>query len=373
MSKRDKNYPDPWNILEGYGADALRLYMLSSPVVIGEQLNFSEREIDEVSRKVLNLLWNVTLFYKTYAGNERIELAKPRSAHVLDRWILARLHSLIRDVTVAYDSYDIVEAVRPLRGFIDDLSTWWLRRSRDRIRGTDAYDRMDALKTLREVLLDTAALIAPAAPFIADRVYLEMEGLKASVHLERWPKEDTRLIDVHLMEDMERLREAVSVGLEQRALTKLPIRQALTSATIRVGSAADAQRLSGKPDLLELIRAELNVEAVRFETGSGDHPAVELDTHLTPELKAKGYSRELIRHVMAYRKTLGLQPQDEVDVRVAIQNAALREMISSQLDAVKSGVRARSVLVEESAEAAEEGKEIELDGSKVELRVVKIG
>jgi isoleucyl-tRNA synthetase len=371
MSKRDKNYSDPWNIIEGYGADALRLYMLSSPVVVGEQLNFSEREIDEISRKVLNLLWNVTVFYKTYAGNDRIELAKPRSAHVLDRWIMARLHVLTQEVTVAYEKYDIIEATRPLRAFIDDLSTWWLRRSRDRIRGEDEYERLDALKTLREVLLDLSALMAPAAPFITEKVYQEMEGLKASVHLERWPKEDMRLIDARLIEDMAWVRNAVSIGLEQRAAAKIPTRQALASATVQIKGAAEVDRLSNKLDLLELIREELNVEAIKLQAGEEDQLTVELDTKLTPELKAKGISRELTRHIMAYRKTLGLQPQDEVDIVVSISNKKLRETITGLLESMKSSVRAKAFDIQESTEKGVEVKSIKLDGKDVGIQVSK--
>jgi isoleucyl-tRNA synthetase len=369
MAKRDKNYPDPWDMLNRFGADALRLYMLSSPVVVGEQLNFSEREIDEVSRKFLSLLWNVTLFYKTYAGNERIELAKPRSAHVLDRWILARLHALTREVTAAYEDYDVMEAVRPFRGFIDDRSTWWLRRSRDRIRGEDADERRDALKTLREVLLDLSALMAPAAPFIAERVYLEMEGLKASVHLERWPKEDARLIDLRLIEDMDWVRRAVSVGQEQRANAKMPVRQALASATVHVKGASEAERLNAKHDLLALIRDELNVEAVRLKAGDDEQMIVELDTELTPELKAKGLSRELVRHIMAYRKALGLKPQDEVDVVVAVPDADLRETLSASLASIQSSVRAKSMDLRASVDAGGETKAIKLDGGDVEIRI----
>jgi len=371
MSKRDKNYADTWTIIEAYGADALRLYMLSSPVVVGEQLNFSEREIDEVSRKILNLVWNVTVFYKTYGGDDRIELSKPRSAHVLDRWILARLHAVIQEVTTAYETYDVIETVRPLRAFIDDLSTWWLRRSRNRIRGEDAYERLDALKTLREVLLDLSALLAPAAPFIAERIYRDMEGLKASVHLERWPKEDMRLIDVRLIEDMAWVRNAVSIGLEQRAAVKIPIRQVLASATVRMKGAADIERLSNKLDLLELIREELNVEAVKFVTSEEDQIAVELDTELTPVLKAKGLSRELIRHIMAYRKTLGLQPQDEVDIRVAISDETLRNTIIALLESMKSNVRAKSFEIQETVEKGIEVKSIKLDNVDVHIQIMK--
>jgi isoleucyl-tRNA synthetase len=348
------------------------MYLLSSPVVSGESLNFSTRDIDEVVRKFLTILWNVSVFYKTYAGEDRIELAKPRSAHVLDRWITARLHALIVEVTQAYERYDLTAAVRPLRAFTDDLSTWWLRRSRDRMRGEDAYERMDALKTLREVLLDLSILMAPVTPFMAERLYHDMEGMKASVHLEKWPKEDPRIIDERLLEDMTWVRRAVSVGLEQRVAVKMPIRQALAKATIRTSDAGLVSRLQLKNDLLDLIRAELNVEQVAFEVGSEPDIAIILDTELTPELKAKGMAREVVRHVMATRKALGLQPQDQIRAELAIKDADLRSMVSDLAEGISPQVKATSVEIVDTFDDDADIRTIKLDGNEVGLRVVRV-
>lgn len=367
MSKRDKNYPDPFEVLKTYGADALRLYLLSSPVVAGESLNFSTREIDEVSRKFLNILWNVATFYRTYAGDERIEIAKPRSSHVLDRWLYARLHTLIRDVTAGYEGYDLNAAIRPIRSFVDDLSTWWLRRSRDRMRGEDAYERLDALKTLKEVLLDLSALMAPGAPFISERLYLDMEGPKASVHLEKWPKEDPRLIDDQLLSDMEWVRRVSSLGLERRSSEKMPVRQALAKATVRMSDAGLISRLQQKNDLLGILREELNVEAIGFEMSSGEMEVV-LDTVITPELKAKGLVREFVRHVMATRKAIGLQPQDQIALSISIGDADLRLIIESSQAFIMQSVKAKSWDIAEGS-LGDEAKEITLDGKPVQVKI----
>ncbi|MCW1892531.1 MAG: isoleucine--tRNA ligase [Candidatus Uhrbacteria bacterium] len=372
MSKREKNYPDPFEVITSYGADALRMYLLSSPVVSGESLNFSVRDIDEVVRKFLTILWNVSVFYKTYAGEDRIELAKPRSSHVLDRWITARLHALIVEVTQAYERYDLSAAVRPLRTFVDDLSTWWLRRSRDRMRGEDAYERLDALKTLREVMLDLSMLMAPVTPFMAERLYKDLEGMKASVHLEKWPKEDPRIIDERLLEDMAWVRRVVSVGLEQRVAVKMPIRQALAKATIRTADAALVSRLQLKNDLLDLIREELNVEAVAFEVGSEPDIALILDTELTPELKAKGMAREVARHIMATRKASGLQPQDQIKVEMAIQDVDLRAMVSGLAESISPQIKAVSIDIVDAFTDEGESRTIKLDGNEVGLRIAKV-
>ncbi|MEN9558758.1 MAG: hypothetical protein RL141_1127 [Candidatus Parcubacteria bacterium] len=372
MSKSLKNYPDPWEVLTKYGADALRLYMLSSPVVDGEQLNFSTREIEEIQRKVLALLWNVTTFYKTYAGNEAVDMAKPRSGHVLDRWLYARLHALIRDMTVAYDGYELVRAVRPIRGFIDDLSTWWLRRSRDRMKEGRPGDRLDALKTLREVLLDLSALLAPAAPFLADRVYLDLGGAKASVHLEKWPVCDKRLVDEQLLADMEWVRRAAAAGQEQRAVAKMPVRQALASATVVVREAGDVKRLSDRTDLLALLRDELNVEEIRLaHDTNATELRVELDTVLTPALKEKGMARELSRRFMALRKEAKLTPADRITAGFASEDAALREIVARLAPALAADIKADTLTVESSLVAMEASAELELDGVMVTLGLQK--
>lgn len=365
MSKRDKNYPDPFEVLKSYGADALRIYLLSSPVVAGESLNFSTKEIDDVARKYLNILWNVATFYRTYAGEDRIELAKPRSSHILDRWLYARLHSMIREVTDGYERYDLNTAIRPLRTFVDDLSTWWLRRSRDRMRNEDAYERLDALKTLKEVLLDLSALMAPCAPFLAERIYQDMEGLKASVHLEKWPKEDPRLIDDQLLGDMIWVRQVASLGLERRAAEKMPVRQALAKAIIKMSDAAQISRLQQKNDLLGLLREELNVEAITFEMSQGEME-VALDTVITPELKAKGLIRELVRHVMATRKATGLQPQDQILLTVSMTDTDLRSIIEPARESIMQSVKAMEMSFSEVS-LGEEAKEINLDGKAVQI------
>ncbi|OGL73468.1 hypothetical protein A3E39_02815 [Candidatus Uhrbacteria bacterium RIFCSPHIGHO2_12_FULL_60_25] len=370
MSKSLKNYPDPWDILTQYGADALRTYLLSSSVIESDSLNFSTRELDEVSRKLLSTLWNVVTFYQTYVGDETVELAKPRSAHVLDRWLYARLHALTRDVTKAYEGYELTRAVRPLRGFVEDLSTWWLRRSRERIKGADAYDRKDALKTLREVLLDLACLMAPATPFIADRIYLDMGGSKASVHLERWPKADERLIDERLLADMNWIRAACAAGQEQRAVTKIPVRQALAGATVLVKDPTDVGRLGAKSDLLDLIRDELNVERISVQAGKDiETVAVELDTRLTPELKEKGMQRELVRRFMALRKTKGLQLGDRVTAYVAVRDQGTRDLFDRFVPAITSDIKADRLSVGSELPGSLEGVSFMLDGRDVEIAI----
>lgn len=334
MSKSQKNYTDPWDIFQIYGADAMRYYLLSSPVVEGEALNFSDRDLQNIVRGFLNLFWNVKTFYATYGEGESIRLDKPRSAHILDRWIFSRLHALVIEVTNEMDQYEIARATRPLRAFVEDLSTWWLRRSRDRIKSEKTYERVDALKTLLEVMLDFSRLMAPFTPFLAEKVYLDMGGPKASVHLDKWPKADERLVDQRLLADMEWIREAASKAHEQRAAAKLPVRQALAAAIIRIKDIEEVARMSRQTDLTNLLAEELNVEAIRIEhvAENAEPWTVTLDTVITEELKRKGLRREFVRMVMASRKEKGMQPVDRIRVSAKVDQLMMEAVQEKQAE-----------------------------------------
>ncbi len=363
MSKKLKNYPDPWMVLTNYGADALRYYLLSSPVVEADSLNFSERDLQSVVRGFLNLLWNVKTFYETYAKNDRIEITMPRSAHVLDRWLFSRFNQLLGDVTKAMDGYQLAVAARPLKAFVDDLSTWWLRRSRERFKSEQEYERMDALRTLKEILEEFSKVIAPFMPFIAERIYLDIGGQKSSVHLEMWPKVQDRYINDKLMQDMDWVRQMVSKGQEARNVSKIPVRQALAKVTLFVRSAEELPRLAHQADLLSLIRDELNVETVVLSQAPTDatEDTVELDTVITPELRKKGLRRELVRQLMAYRKELRLSPSDTVRFGYETQNEELKQLIQEGAAELAKDVRASELvsttgLSEPSAMRAEVGE-----------------
>ncbi len=343
MSKSQNNYTDPWEIFLTYGADAMRYYLLSSPVVEGESLNFADRDLQNIVRGFLNLFWNVKTFYATYSEGDTIRLEKPRSAHVLDRWMFSRLHSLIREMTSELDNYEIARGARPLRAFVEDLSTWWLRRSRDRIKSENEFERLDALKTLLEVMLDLSRLMAPFTPFLAEKVYLDMGGPKASVHLDKWPKEDKRLIDERLLDDMNWLRDAASKAHEQRSLSKLPVRQTLAAAIISMNDAEEVARLSRQQDLIQLLAEELNVESVRMDhvSGQAEPWIITLDTVITPALKRKGLRREFMRLVMAARKEKGMEPADRIRLSASVDEE-MKEAIEEQKEALIKDLKAEA-------------------------------
>ncbi len=341
MSKKLKNYPDPWQLFTKYGADALRYYFISSPVVEANGLNFSERDLQNVMRGFINLLWNVKTFYATYGGSE-VRHTKPRSAHILDRWILARFMQTLHQVTEEIDRYELARASRPLREFVDDLSTWWLRRSRDRMKSENEFERSDALKTLREILEEFSKVLAPFTPFIAEKIYLDVGGQKASVHLEKWPKFESRVLDERLLTDMHWVREVVSKGHEARTQVKVPVRQALGTLTIYFKDNSLIHRWQKQEDLLRLIRDEVNVETIELK-GQEDLSEpwkIELDATITPELKRKGLAREFVRHVMDLRKKSGLQPHDRISLEYVIATGEGREAIASAVESLKRELKA---------------------------------
>jgi isoleucyl-tRNA synthetase len=329
MSKRLKNYPDPMDIVDRFGADAMRYYLLSSPVIRGENLRFSARGVEEVAKKLIMRLDNVRSFYKLYEPNpeknssekvlgspSRPQAAASRSGgqarpdyflqnfspdsanHVLDRWILSRLGELLRDTTAGFENYELDEATRPLASFIDDLSTWYLRRSRDRFK-EEGQEKEEALATLRYVLFTVSQIIAPVMPFFAEDLYLELksESDPRSVHLTNWPK--SLPTDDTLLSDMVRVRTVVSAALELREKAGIKIRQPLALLKIR-------ESLS--PDLAQLIAEEVNVKEIQEDEHLEN--AAWLDTELTPELREEGMVRDFIRTIQDLRKQEGLTIAD---------------------------------------------------------------
>lgn len=347
MSKSQKNFTDPYELMDRFGADALRYYLLSSPVMQAEAINFSDDECAQLQRSVFGLLWNVRQFYLTYAGNSRVEITKPRSMHVLDRWIFSRLEAVTQEMTEKMNGYELAGALRPVRPLVDDLSTWWLRRSRERMKQQqDKDDALDALRTLREVLLQISKLLAPFAPFFAERLYQDLDGGKMSVHLDRWPKFDERVIDERLEQDMIWLRDVVTAGLEQRVQAKMPVRQALATLQISVKDNQEADRLMQRHDLLSLIKDELNVEQVTVELAEDKQVepwSIMLDVNLTPELKKKGFYRELVRHVMQLRKQSDLTPDDTISLTVGSDDPEIKIWLAEIGPAVQAETRAQEV------------------------------
>lgn len=300
MSKRLQNYPDPMEIVERYGADALRLYLLSSPVMQAENLAFSESGVDEIAKKNIGRLRNVLAFYTLYEDGTR---PADTSTNHLDRWILTRLEELIRETTAGYEKYELDKATRPLALYIDDLSAWYVRRSRDRLK-EEGTDKQMALATLRHALRTLAVIMAPAIPFTAEEIFRDVreEADPESVHLMAWPevRKRWRLFGAKekpLIENMARVRAFASEALQLRQKAGIKVRQPLAALSV-------PEALSD--ELAAILAEEVNVKKVVRDA------ALALDTALTPALIKECDERELSRAVADARKSEGFSPKDIV-------------------------------------------------------------
>ncbi len=307
MSKRLQNYPDPMEIIEKYGADALRFYLLSSPIVSAENLNFSERDLTETSRNVFRMLWNSYSFFVMYADIDKwVPSAKATedqavSMNLLDRWMLSELQMLIREVDTSMEYYDLQKATRTFMPFIDNLSNWYIRRSRKRFwKSEDDGDKESAYQTLHTVLVTLSKLMAPFTPFLAEEMYKNLTS-EESVHLAPWPIVDEELIDEKLNEEMTRVRGLVTVGLKLRADAQVKVRQPLGVSSIKYEVSSEMQ---------DIISEELNIKGVTFDESIEQD--IVLNTEITPELKLEGDAREIIRAIQEGRKKAGFEVSDRI-------------------------------------------------------------
>ena len=297
LSKSKGNYTDPYELFDAYGADAFRYYIMASVVMQAEDLTFRDEEVREIGRMV-NMLRNVLSFYELFKQDASTKESAGKSTHPLDRWILARMDGLVGTVTEAFDAYDVPRGARPMREFIDDLSTWYVRRSRDRVKN-GGEDTEHALATLRHVLLELSKVIAPVMPFIAEEIFQSVrnEHDPESVHLADWPRANTVAAeDIKLVEEMSHVRSLASEGLQLRQKADVKVRQPLASLSI-------SGELS--PDLAKILAEEVNAKEIKM--GAAE---VALDLAMTPELLAEGDARAFARAVAEARKSLELSPQD---------------------------------------------------------------
>ncbi len=333
MSKNFGNYPDPKELIEKYGGDALRMYLLSSPVMRGEDVSFSNEGVPEVTRGFLLILWNCYKYFVDYAtifgwtceSGGQFDKAKLTT---LDRWILSRLTQLALDINLAFENYDSTSITKLIREFVtDDLSTWYIRRSRDRISSNDnQQERNIAMAVLYGVLVTTSKLTAPLCPFISEEIFRNLTGEK-SVHLEDYPTGDKSLLDQELNLQMAVVRKLVELGHAQRKTADMKLRQPLAKFNYSA-----PEKLSDQ--LAQILQEELNVKEVEFKEKS-ETLWGELDVRLSAELKIEGQVRDTIRSIQALRKVQGLTLADRIKVTVPVEiNSKYHKLILKQTNAV---------------------------------------
>ena len=332
MSKSLGNYTDPNLLMDQYSADSLRFLMLSSPVLAGEDFSLIDKDVSDVARK-LSMIWNVYDFFTMYAEVDGFDseqaMAVSEFVNPLDIWLVSRVHQVRNQITEGMEAYNIPAALSSVLEFIDDMSNWFVRRSRRRFwKSEDDQDKLEAYSALYYVLIYLAKIMAPFTPFLAEELYQKMTGagvvnseIPESVHLLNWP--EAGVIDEAVLTQMAKTREIITAGLAERmkkteSEVQIKVRQPLAKL-IYAGEKLD--------DFYEqIIMEEVNVKSV--EHGE----ALVLDKTLTPELLEEGKIRELIRFVQAARKKAGLNVDDRIRLMVSMEvPETYREMLMNEV------------------------------------------
>jgi isoleucyl-tRNA synthetase len=309
MSKKLQNYPDPTLMFDKYGADVMRFYLLTSPVMSAENLNFKESDMAEISRGMFRMLWNSYSFFVLYANIDKwgANNKTEPSANILDKWILSELNELLLDVDRTMTNYELTKAMRLFPKFVDNLSNWYIRRSRKRFwKSENDKDKAAAYSTLHTVLVELSKAMAPFTPFLAEEIFKNLTG-RQSVHLEDYPQGSKSTIDLNLNEEMIAARRIVEMGLSARADAGIKVRQPLN--TLSYGERDGVKELT--KELEEIIADEVNVKKVIYD---GKVSGVMIDFHITEELKIEGLGRELVRNIQALRKDSGFNVSDRIIV-----------------------------------------------------------
>jgi len=338
MSKSRGNIIIPEEIIEKYGADTARFYFYTINSV-GEPKRFDFKDIEDLYRRFFATLWNTYIFFSTYAEKDISPKPRIQNLCLLDKWIISRLHNLNYKVIRNLEKYDVVSSARLIKEFIEELSNWYVRRSRRKFQKPNSKkEKNQASQTLYYVLLNLTKLLAPFCPFISEQLYRDLTKITSrssfatiaefrlaipeSVHLCDYPKPDKRLINPRLEKQMREVREITKQALAQRAKIGIKVRQPLNELRIK------NHELRREKELLELIKEEVNVKKVSFGN------KLMLDTKITPELKEEGIVREIIRQIQQMRKDGGLNPRQKIYLRYSG-----KEFISSIIEKWKEFIR----------------------------------
>ena len=344
MSKSLGNYTDPNELMDQYSADSLRFLLLTSPLLNGEDFALHDKDVSDVARK-LSMIWNMYDFFTMYASVDgwefNGELKDPSKdlENPLDKWIVSRVHELRNEITENMDVYNIPRALEGVLPFLDDASNWFVRRSRRRFwKSENGY---------------LALILAPFVPFLAEELWSKMVN-DGSVHLKDWPEAGE--IDKDLIAKMAEVRGYVNEALALRAKNGMKIRQPL--ASVKVPKNADTF------DFTPILMEELNVKAVEY---GGEK--VDFDFELTPELRAEGLMREIIRHIQDTRKKAGLNVDDRIELNFTSENAEVLDAFKKFEQEISKEVLATKVEISE--DELDFTQTVKVEGSEAKISLKK--
>jgi len=344
MSKSLGNYTDPNELMDKFSADSLRFLLLSSPLLSGEDFALKDKEVGDVARK-LSMIWNVYDFFTMYAEVDEWRLPDTASEDVLSRkvpainlselknvldiWIISRLHELVTEITRHMDEYNTPDAMSGILPFVDDLSNWFVRRSRRRFwKSEDDTDKNDAYRTLHYTLVYLSQILAPFVPFLSEELYQKMT-CGESVHLLDWPESGE--IDKKVLNNMTRTREIIEKGLALRMerddeFGQIKVRQPLAKLEYSGDKLDDFYE--------QIIADEVNVKSVN------NGKELTLDKNITPELRREGQAREIIRVIQNARKEAGLNVDDRIVVNLTTSDRDLKQVIDEYRDIIAAEILA---------------------------------
>ena len=375
MSKSLGNYTDPNELMDQYSADSLRFLLLSSPLLNGEDFALHDKDVSDIARKI-SMIWNMYDFFTMYASVDGWEFSGELSdpsknlENLLDLWIVSRVHKLRNEITENMDIYNIPRALEGVLPFLDDASNWFVRRSRRRFwKSEDDDDKTQAYQTLHYVLSYLALLLAPFVPFLAEELWDKMVG-DGSVHLKDWPAAGE--INEKILAEMAEVRGYVNEALALRAKNSVKIRQPLKEVVI-------PHVASDLKWFVEILQEELNVKGVSYVIFEKDEngeilshkPAEKVDFNfeITPELRAEGLMREIIRHIQASRKKAGLNVDDRIELNFSSENEDISGAFKKFVQEISKEVLAEKA--EFSNDELEFSQTVKIEGGEAKISLKK--
>ena len=375
MSKSLGNYTDPNELMDQYSADSLRFLLLSSPLLNGEDFALHDKDVSDIARKI-SMIWNMYDFFTMYASVDGWEFSGDLSdpsknlENPLDLWIVSRVHKLRNEITENMDAYNIPRALEGVLPFLDDASNWFVRRSRRRFwKSEDDGDKTQAYQTLHYVLSYLALLLAPFVPFLAEELWDKMVG-DGSVHLKDWPAAGE--INEKILAEMAEVRGYVNEALALRAKNGVKIRQPLKEVVI-------PHVASDLKWFVEILQEELNVKGVSYVVLEKDEngeilshkPAEKVDFNfeITPELRAEGLMREIIRNIQASRKKAGLNVDGRIELNFSSENEDLSGAFKKFIQEISKEVLAEKA--EFSNDELEFSQTVKIEGGEAKISLKK--
>ena len=317
------------------GVDVMRwMYARQNPA---ENFLFGPKKANEVRRQFYLLLWNIFKFYRDYSLIDKFKINQKddptESNNILDKWLLSRFRETKVGVKMDLEHYDTKKATESIETFISDFSTWYLRRSRDRVgpAAIDLNDKNYFYVTVHYVLKNLSIILSPFIPFISEELYSSLTK-NESVHLESWPEFDEIIYDDSLIADMQTIKLYVEVGHRVRKELKLKVRQPLAKAIVSYTRVNKYSYHKNVAEYDKLLKAELNVKNIEYKDHKRDI-TVEYDTKITPELKLEGEMRDLLRSIQQKRKELGVQISESVNLEIPKDFEKYVDMIKKQVNA----------------------------------------